>query len=374
MKILGISCFYHDSAAALIINGEVVAAALEERFTRLKHDSSFPSKAIDFCLSFSKLNINEIDAIIFYEKPIRKFSRIVEDLIYYWPSPWRIFPRLINEWLGYKLNFSAVVKKKLNYKGPVYFSDHHISHAASSYYLSPFDDCAYLVMDGVGERASISYGVCEKNKIKPLKEVHFPVSLGILYSVFTAYLGFEVNEGEYKVMGLAPYGKAKYKNIILTKMIKLLPDGLFELNSDYFSFYSDEIGYVEKKFISELGVAPRKLKTDPILPEHQDLAKSIQEVYEELAIRILEHVAQTTKKNKIILSGGTALNCVANTRFRDSKIFDDMFIFNSPGDAGAAIGAALWLYYDHENNNFNPKEIEHNFWGPSFDEQEIKDY
>jgi carbamoyltransferase len=372
LKILGISCFYHDSAAALIVDGQVIAAALEERFTRVKHDSGFPINAIRFCLEFQKIEIQEVDAIVFYEKPFQKFTRIVEGFIENWPHDWRIFSKVINDWLARKINFTSILKRELNYTGNIYYSSHHLSHAASSYYLSPFDDCAFIVMDGVGEKASVSYGTCIGTSIITHEEINFPNSLGVLYSVFTAYLGFEVNEGEYKVMGLAPYGQPVFKEIIYKHFVKLLDDGLFELNLDYFNFSSLENNYRLRPFVEALGFYPRSKKTDPILQNHKDLARSIQEVYEELALRILKYVRNKIQKEKLVLSGGTALNCVANTKFQKSKIFKDIFIFNSPGDSGAAIGAALWLYYDIYQNQFTPREIIHNFWGPEFSEDEIR--
>lgn len=372
MIILGISCFHHDSAVAIIKDGEILFAAMEERFSRIKHDKSFPLLAIQHALTHSSLTIEQVDAVVFYEKPLRKFIRIIENFISYYPTGVTSFPNFIFSWFSEKLMLDKILKEKCHYSGKILYSSHHISHAASAYYTSPFNDCAFVVMDGVGEKCSTSFGVCEKNKIIPMEEVSFPHSLGILYSAFTAYLGFQVNEGEYKVMGLAPYGQDTYSKIILDKMITLEPEGLFSLNNNFFNFFNPKAHYNEEAFIISLGFPPRKKPTDPITNEHKNLARSIQEVLEQLIIRILLHVKKTTEKKCLVLSGGVALNCVANSRFLKDKIFDDVHIYNNPGDAGAALGAALWYYYNETGREYKGTKKINNYLGPEYSDQEIE--
>jgi carbamoyltransferase len=345
MYILGISCYYHDAAACLIKDGLIVAAAEEERFSRKKHDSSFPKKAIDFCLQTANISKKEIDYAVFYEKPFRKFHRILISTLSTYPKSYASFREAIRIWLIQKLWVKQDITSYLDLDSSrILFSEHHLSHAASCFFPSPFKEAAILTVDGVGEWTTASYGIGENNKIKIVKEIRFPQSLGLLYSAFTAFLGFEVNEGEWKVMGLAPYGKPKYTDKIW-KTVRKLSDGSFSLDFSYFSFhYSDKYSF-SGKLIDLFG--------DPIAPEQShlvtekaaDIAASIQKVTEELLISMAKYLKKETGLSNLCLSGGVALNSVANYKILEESGFANIYLQPACGDSGGALGAALYVYY-----------------------------
>jgi carbamoyltransferase len=348
MKILGISCFYHDSAATLINDGKIIAAAQEERFTRIKHDQSFPSHAVDFCLKFANCTLADIDAIAFYDKPFLKFERLLENYFTYAPRGLRSFLMAMPEWLLRKLWMGELIRKKL--KGypignKIYFVKHHESHAASAFYPSPFERAAILTIDGVGEWTTSSIGVGDGNSIKPLKEMLYPHSLGLLYSAFTYFTGFKVNSGEYKLMGLAPYGKPIYKDLILKELIDLKEDGSFRLNMDYFNY---PVGLtMTNDLFAKLFNGPPRMAESQITDREMNLAASIQAVTEEIMIRIARHAKKLTNLDSLCLAGGVALNCVANGRIARENIFKRIWIQPAAGDAGGSLGAALSIYYSH---------------------------
>jgi len=343
MYILGISCFYHDSAACLIKDGEIIAAAQEERFTRKKHDFEFPKNAVEFCLSFAKIAVNNLDYVCFYEKPLVKFERILETYLSYTPIGIRSFLKAIPLWIKRRLWLSDLIKNELEYNGEILFSDHHLSHAASAFYPSPFKEAAILTMDGVGEWTTASFGIGKENLVKLQYEMKFPHSLGLLYSAFTYYTGFKVNSGEYKVMGLAPYGKPKYYNIIMEELIDLKDDGSFRLNMEYFD-YCAGLRMTNSKFNKLFGGKPRKPET-LLTQREMDIAHSIQKVTEEIMLRLANHVQKITHQKYLCLAGGVALNCVGNGRILREGLFEDIWIQPAAGDAGGALGAALACWY-----------------------------
>ena len=348
MYIIGISAFYHDSAACLIKNGEIIAAAQEERFTRKKHDKSFPINAIKYCLKYQKINIEDVDYISYYEKPILKFNRLINTYLGYAPLGFQSFEKAMGTWLGGKLFINKVIKNKLTYNGKIIFPEHHESHAASAFFASPFEKAAFLTMDGVGEWSTASYGIGNENEIQLMADIRFPHSLGMLYSAFTYFTGFRVNSGEYKVMGLAPYGEAKYKDLIYEHLIDIKEDGSFRMNMEYFNYC---VGFTmtNSKFHKLFGRSPRKPESE-LTQMDMDLARSVQEVAEEIVMKIAQHVRKATEMKNLCLAGGVALNCVSNGKLLRSGLFDDIWIQPAAGDAGGAIGCALFTWYQYLNN------------------------
>ncbi len=374
MRILGISAFYHDSAAALIENGEIIAAAQEERFTRKKHDSSFPIKAINYCLNEANIGINDVEYIVFYDKPFLKFERLLETYLFYAPKGIRSFLKFVPVWIKKKLWIKDIIEKELKYTGKVLFTEHHQSHAASAFFPSPYEEAAFLTIDGVGEWTTTSYGIGEKNKIKMLGKIKFPHSLGLLYSAFTYYTGFKVNSGEYKLMGLAPYGEPIYKELILDKLIDLKEDGSFRMNMEYFN-YCAGLTMTNKKFDKLFGGKPRKPEA-PITQKDMDIAASIQSVTEEIILKMVRHVYKETKKKYLVLAGGVALNCVVNGRVLREGPFENIWIQPAAGDAGGALGSALFIWYQHLNNEREADNINDfqkgSYLGPQFSNEDIK--
>lgn len=351
MNILGISAFYHDSAASLVQNGNIVAAAQEERFTRKKHDHSFPINSINYCLEEGKIKSTDLDFVVFYDKPFLKFERILETYLAFAPLGIKSFIKAVPLWVKQKLWMKELINRELNHKGKILFLEHHESHAASAFFPSPFQDAAILTMDGVGEWATTSYGVGRGNKIELYKEIHFPHSLGLLYSAFTFYTGFKVNSGEYKVMGLAPYGEPKYKKLIFQELIDLKEDGSFKLNMDYFD-YCAGLNMINKKFEKLFGGPPRKPESK-LTQRDIDLARSIQEVTEEIMLKMAKQVYKETKLSDLCLSGGVVLNCVGNGRILKEGSFKNIWIQPAAGDAGSALGAALFVWYQYLGNSRN---------------------
>jgi carbamoyltransferase len=343
LYILGISAFYHDSAACLVRDGEIIAASQEERFTRKKHDHVFPLQAIDYCLKEAGIKSSELDYVAFYDKPFLKFERILETYLAFAPIGLKSFLKSMPLWLNKKLWIKDHIAEKLDYNGKIVFPEHHQSHAASAFYASPFQEAAFLTMDGVGEWSTSSYGLGKDNKIKMLADIQFPHSLGLLYSAFTYYTGFRVNSGEYKIMGLAPYGEPKYKNLIYQHLIDVKEDGSFKMNMDYFN-YSVGLTMTNSKFHELFGGSPRKPESD-LTQKEMDLARSVQEVTEEIVLKIAKHVRSETNMKYLCLAGGVALNCVSNGKLLRSKIFDDIYIQPAAGDAGGAVGCALLTWY-----------------------------
>lgn len=346
--ILGLSAYYHDSAAALIKNGEIISAAQEERFTRKKHDFNFPNNAINWCLQDSGIGSEDLGIVIFYDKPFVKFERILETALAYSPSGISQFVQSMPLWLKQKLWIPELIKKELDYSGKVLFAQHHESHAASAFYPSPFQEAAFLTMDGVGEWDTASFGIGKDNEIKILKTLRFPHSLGLLYSAFTYYAGFKVNSGEYKLMGLAPYGEPKYYDLILNELIDLKQDGSFRMNMKYFG-YCNGLRMINRRFEKLFGGPARKPETK-IRHKDMDIASSIQKVTEEIVLRMAKCVYETTGLDKLCLAGGVALNCVANGRILREGPFKDIWVQPASGDAGGALGAALLVWYKYMGN------------------------
>jgi carbamoyltransferase len=366
--ILGISCFYHDSAAALIKNGEVIAAAQEERFTRKKHDDDFPKKAIEYCLKEAGIDKSELTHVAYYEKPFVKFERLLITYINTWPRSYISFLKAMKVWLRKKLWIPTIIRKELDYEGQVYYMDHHESHAASSVFASPFDKCAFLTVDGVGEWSTLTYGKAKDSNIEIMEEIRFPHSLGLLYSAFTYYLGFKVNSGEYKVMGLAPYGEPKYCDKV-RELIDVKDDGSFKLNMKYFS-YSHGLKMTNKKFNKLFG-APARKPESKITQREFDIAKSLQVVLEEIMLKITNHIYEKTGEENLCLAGGVALNCVANGRILKESKFKKIFIQPASGDAGGALGAALFTYHSILKNKRDYK-MKNVYLGPGFTNEQIE--
>ena len=380
-SILGISAFYHDSAASIIIDGKIIAAAQEERFTRIKHDKSYPFNAIEFVLKYTKLKLSQIDYIVFFEKPFLKFERLLETYVAFAPRGFESFCKAMPIWLSEKLFQKNLLFKELkkhdekfNDKTKIMFSDHHLSHAASAYFPSPFDEALVLTADGVGEWATTTLALAKDNKVEIIKEIHFPHSLGLLYSAFTYYTGFQVNSGEYKLMGLAPYGNPIYKDKILENLIDIKEDGTFRLNQKYFN-YATGLTMTNKKFDDLFGYPPRKPNEENLTQFHMDLAASIQLVTEEIIIKLASSIQKEYGIKNLCLAGGVALNCVANGKLFKEKIFDNIWIQPAAGDAGGSLGAALALWHNELNN---PRKIEPNdsmsgsYLGPEYTNREIK--
>ena len=381
MKILGISAYYHDSAASLIVDGKIISAAQEERFTRKKHDSSFPRNAIQFCINESNIQLSDLDYIVFYEKPLIKFERLLETYISFAPKGFKSFLMAMPVWLKEKLYLKSVLKKELtNFDGvdksnlpDLLFSQHHLSHAASAFFPSPFNKAAVLCLDGVGEWSSSTVWIGEDNNLTPKWEIHFPHSLGLLYSAFTYFTGFKVNSGEYKLMGLAPYGEPKYYDLILENLIDLKEDGTFKLDMSYFN-YAVGLTMTSKRFNKLFNSEPRK--PEEALTQHQmDIAASIQKVTEEVVIRLCKTIKKEFDVDYLCLAGGVALNCVANGKLLRSNIFKDIWIQPAAGDAGGALGAAQSVWYQYLNNSRtpdSPDSMRGSYLGSTFDDQAIK--
>jgi len=376
MYILGISAYYHDSAAALVKDGVIIAAAQEERFTRKKHDSRFPKNAIDYCLREAGVAVKDIDYVAFYDKPFIKFERILETYLAYAPFGIASFIKAIPLWIKKKLWMKELIKKDLGYDGTIIFPEHHQSHAASAFFPSPFKDAAILTMDGVGEWATASFGVGNDNAITLKSEIRFPHSVGLLYSAFTYYTGFRVNSGEYKVMGLAPYGEPKYKDLILNKLIDLKADGSFKLNMKYFN-YCAGLTMTSAKFHKLFGGPPRKLESK-LTQRDMDLARSVQEVTEEVMLKIAGHVHLVTGKENLVLAGGVALNCVGNGRILREGPFKNIWIQPAAGDAGGALGAALFTWYQYlgnKRNADNKNDVQSgSYLGPEYTNEEVIEF
>ncbi|RPI03858.1 MAG: hypothetical protein EHM72_00235 [Calditrichaeota bacterium] len=376
MIILGISCFYHDSAACIVRDGEIAAAAQEERFSRIKHDQSFPRLAIQACLRQAQITIDQVDVIAFYDKPFIKFERILETYLSYAPSGLSSFLLSLPLWLKKKLWIPDLIRKESGFDGDLVFPEHHESHAASAFFPSPFQQAAFLTTDGVGEWTTTSYGIGQDNRLSIEAEIHFPHSLGLLYSAFTYYTGFRVNSGEYKVMGLAPYGEPKYVQTIYDHLVDLKEDGSFKLNMDYFN-YGAGLTMTNSRFHRLFGGPPRKPET-LLTQKEMDIARSIQEVTEEIMLRCARFVHQQTGQKNLCLAGGVALNCVANGRILREGPFDNIWIQPAAGDAGGALGAALFCWYQIKNNARQVDDIHDlqkaSLIGPAYSDQEIKQF
>ena len=379
MYNLGISCYYHDSAAALLKDGHVVAAVEEERFSRKKFDDDYPKMAIEWCLNEAKIQPSEIDSVAFYDKPVLKFERLLDNYIAVAPRGLFSFLDTIPKWLHKRLWIKSEIKKSLKgFKGEIIFPDHHLSHAAHTFYTSPFEESAILTVDGVGEWSTTSFGYAKDNSIKLTHDIRWPHSLGLFYSAFTYFLGFQVNEGEYKLMGLASYGKPRFYDSILNNLIDLKSDGSIHLDMSYFAFTYDKV-MTNQKFAKLFGIEPRK-RDEKAEQIHYDIGASAQKVLEEILLKMVNHVYSKTKMNNLCLGGGVALNGVANYRILKEGPFDNVHIPPSPGDAGSAVGCAQYLYHIYHKN---PRVIEQDqskvilenvYVGPSYGNDEIKSF
>ena len=354
-SVLGISAFYHDSAAAIILDGKIIAAAQEERFTRKKHDANYPKNAINFVLKEAGLKLNEVDHIVFYEKPFLKFERLLKTYIGFSPSGFKSFSISMPLWLREKLFqkkilFNSLMEQDSDFNDikKINFSEHHLSHAASAFFSSPYDEAIILTLDGVGEWATSTICLGKNNKINILKEIHFPHSLGLLYSAFTYFLGFKVNSGEYKVMGLAPYGDPKFKDIILNKLIDVKKDGSFRLDMNYFN-YASGLRMTNSKFAKLFNIERREPENE-LLQIHMDIAASIQAVTEDIVLKIIRFLSKEFKVPNLCMAGGVALNCVVNGKILKEGLFKNIWIQPASGDAGGALGAALVFYYQELDN------------------------
>ena len=376
MNILGLSAFYHDSAAALVRDGEIVAAAQEERFTRKKHDERFPEGAVRYCLEAGGITTGDLDAVVFYEKPLLKFERLLETYLAFAPRGLLPFFQAMPQWLQTKLHLPREIDKGLggDYDGPIYFSTHHEAHAASAFFPSPFDEAAILTMDGVGEWATTSWGVGRGNRIELRAEICFPHSLGLLYSAFTSYCGFQVNSGEYKLMGLAPYGEPRFSDLIRRHLIEIKDDGSFRLDQRYFH-YCQGLTMTNARFHALFGGSPRK-PDEKLTQRHMDVAASIQAVTEDVVLKMAGHVRRATGLKSLCLAGGVALNCVANGRLLREGLFDNIWIQPAAGDAGGALGAALWCWYQEQDNPRRSKREDSqrgSYLGPEFTSQAVRE-
>ena len=381
-SILGISAFYHDSAATLIIDGKIIAAAQEERFTRIKHDSNYPFNAIEFVLKYANLKLQNIDHIVFYEKPFLKFERLLETYVAFAPHGFQSFCRAMPIWLKEKLFQKKLIfnnlkshDEKFDNEDKIYFSDHHLSHAASAFFPSPFEESIILTADGVGEWATTTVAIGKGNNLEIKKEIHFPHSLGLLYSSFTYYTGFRVNSGEYKLMGLAPYGKPIYENKILNHLIDVKEDGSFRLNQKYFN-YAIGLTMTNNHFDGLFGQKARDATKDNLTQFHMDIAASIQKVTEDIVIKITKSIKDEYKINNLCLAGGVALNCVANGKILKQKIFDNIWVQPAAGDAGGSLGAALALWHMEQKNPrkaMSGDDMQGSFLGPKYNQKEIEE-
>lgn len=373
--ILGISAFYHDSAAALVADGEIVAAAQEERFTRIKHDHEFPKHAVDYCLREAGITPEQLDHVVFYDKPLQKFDRLLETYLAYAPEGLRSFMMAMPLWLKTKLHLPREIRKALEgrYQKRIAFTGHHESHAASTFFVSPYDEAAILTLDGVGEWDTATIGVGKGNKIKMLKTLHFPHSLGLLYSAVTYFCGFKVNSGEYKLMGLAPYGEPKYSDMILQHLVDLKEDGSLAMDMSYFN-YCQGLTMTNDKFAALFG-GPARNPESAITQREMDIAASIQKVTEEAVLRMARHARELTGCRNLCMAGGVALNCVANGKLLRAKIFDDVFVTPASGDAGGALGAALFVHHQLLDKPRNPggrDSARGSLLGPKFSNDEIR--
>jgi carbamoyltransferase len=376
MNILGISAFYHDSAACLVKDGEIFAAAQEERFTRTKHDYRFPTHAIEYCLGHAGIKGSDLDYVAFYDKPFIKFERLLETYLAYAPMGILSFWKSMPVWIKQKLWIPDLIKKEIAYEGKIIYPEHHESHAASAFFPSPFKRAAFLTMDGVGEWTTTSFGVGHDNRVEIDSEIHFPHSLGLLYSAFTYYTGFKVNSGEYKIMGLAPYGEPKYVDLILNELIDLKEDGSYRLNMEYFN-YCVGLTMTNGKFDKLFGGPPREPESK-LTQKEMDLARSIQVVTEEIMLRSARHIHKVTGEKYLSLAGGVALNCVGNGRILREAPFEDIWIQPAAGDAGGALGAALFTWYQYLENERvvdGNKDFQHgSFLGPSYTSDQIREF
>jgi carbamoyltransferase len=376
VNILGISAYYHDSAASLVRNGEILAAAQEERFSRKKHDERFPAHAIEYCLREGGITTAQLDYVAFYEKPFVKFDRILHSYLTYAPRGIQSFLKAIPLWIKDKIWMKSELQKKLNFEGQIIFPEHHESHAASAFYPSPFEEAAFLTVDGVGEWTTTSYGVGRGTHVQIHGELHFPHSLGLLYSAFTYFTGFKVNSGEYKLMGLAPYGEPKYTDLILRELVDLKADGSFRLNMDYFG-YGSGLTMTNAKFDRLFGRPPRPPESK-LTQMDMDLARSIQDVTEEIMYRMAKHVRKETNQRNFCLAGGVALNCVANAKILREGIFDRIWIQPAAGDAGGALGAALFTWHEYLGKPRAADGVRDqqrgSFLGPKFTREEIRSF
>ncbi len=382
MYLLGISAFYHDSASCLIKDGEIIAAAQEERFTRKKHDPGFPHHAVQYCLKEANIRAEQIDNVIFYEKPFAKFERLLETYLAFAPKGFVSFAKAMPIWIKDKLfQKSALIKElksslgeEINWGPKLLFSEHHLSHAASAFYPSPFESAAVLTLDGVGEWTTTSVAVGKGSDLKVVQEIHFPHSLGLLYSAFTYYTGFKVNSGEYKVMGLAPYGEPVYADLIHENLLTVAEDGSFQLDMSYFD-YATGLTMTNKKFHKLFGGPPRTSETE-LTQREMDLAASVQKVTEDIVVKIAKGIAKKTSERNLCLAGGVALNCVANGILLREKIFDNIWIQPAAGDAGGALGAALsawYLHYDGDRKMPSTGDtMKGSYLGPEFSDDEIE--
>ena len=380
-KILGISAFYHDSAATIVVDGKIIAAAQEERFTRKKHDSDYPYNAIEFVLNFTDSKLSEIDSIVFYEKPFLKFERLLETYVAMAPKGFIQFSKAMPTWLREKLfqkkmlfNLLKQHDKAFNNPEKIFFSEHHLSHAASAFFPSPYNEAIIVTADGVGEWATTTVAIGERNNLRIKKEIHFPHSLGLLYSAFTYYTGFKVNSGEYKLMGLAPYGEPKYSKLIETNLIHIKEDGSFRLNQDFFN-YTTGLTMTNKKFHDLFGQMPRDSKRDKITQFHMDIAASIQKVTEDIMIKICKSLRKEYNISNLCLAGGVALNCVANGKILKDKIFENIWIQPAAGDAGGSLGAALAFWHLELKKERQIEKIDSmkgSYLGPDYSNEAIK--
>jgi carbamoyltransferase len=374
MYILGISAHYHDSAACLLKDGEIVAAAQEERFTRRKHDARFPSSAIEFCLRRARIEAREVDFVVYYEKPLTKFERLLETYIDYAPDGLRSFLKAMPVWLKEKIWTREEIRKSLDFEGQILFAEHHESHAASAFFPSPFERAAVLTIDGVGEWTTSSLGAGAGHELNLLSELRFPHSLGLLYSAFTYYTGFKVNSGEYKVMGLAPYGEPRYVQKILDELVDLREDGSLRLNMKYFNF-PQALTMTNRRFDELFGGKPRKSEAE-LTQREMDLARSVQEVTELAMLRMARHVHKLTGEKNLCLAGGVALNCVGNGRILRETEFEKIWIQPAAGDAGGALGAALSVWHQYLGNerkvSENRDSMQGAYLGPDFSAEEIE--
>lgn len=382
MQILGISGYYHDSAAALIQDGKIIACAQEERFTRIKHDANFPALAIQYCLKEGKIQIDDIDHIVFYDKPLLTFERLLETYLTFAPNGFSSFLKAMPVWLKEKLFLKSILKKELaklsakkKIKQSLLFTQHHQSHAASAFFPSPFEESAVLCLDGVGEWATTSVWLGKNNQLIPQWEIKFPHSLGLLYSAFTYFVGFKVNSGEYKLMGLAPYGEPRYVDLILQNLIDVKEDGTYRLNMKYFDFATG-LKMTNKRFSELFGRSPRQPESE-ITQFDMDIARSIQVVTEEIVLKIAKNIRKEFGIKNLCLAGGVALNCVANGKIWQEKIFENIWIQPAAGDAGGALGAALSVWFEYLENPRHPESMDSmngSYLGPSFSNEEIKSY
>ena len=381
--ILGISAFYHDSAATFLIDGKIIAAAQEERFTRKKHDSSYPFNAIEFVLNFAKMKLSDVDQIIFFEKPFLKFERLLETYVAFAPCGFKSFCMAMPIWLKDKLFQKKMLFNKLkrhddnfNDNKKIYFSEHHLSHAASAFFPSPFEEAIVLTADGVGEWATTTVAIGKGNRLEIKKEIHFPHSLGLLYSAFTYYTGFKVNSGEYKLMGLAPYGTPIYEDKITNNLIDVKEDGSFHIDQSYFN-YATGLTMTNKKFDKLFGQKVRDAKNEKLTQFHMDIAASIQKVTEDVMIKLIKSLKEEFNLPNLCLAGGVALNCVANGKILKEKIFDNIWVQPAAGDAGGSLGAALALWHIDQNN---PRKVDRNdsmqgsYLGPIYSQKEIEEH